>query len=630
MMSLISLERVLFSRLKPLADFVNLVDGASSFGDLVHDVLDLIGEGLVLTSHLLKLEDSLLIGRLDLEELRGSISGLLLADIKVEGKAVNLTLVLSDCFVKLLGLSLHGSIDNLGLVKVGGHLSDLILDLALGLLNLGKLGIEVINGSLSLSVSGRELHLGHLKLFSLGNGILLILLSHGSSITLSLGIKSKNILAGSSLLIKSLLGNIKLMFKISVLSKKKLSLSGLIVAEGLDVIELSSKGRLGLGKHVQVVLKISNNTEELSIFIGNLVLGGSKVSKGKVGSINLLVDGVKVVNQVLVGLVSRSLASDNLISGSSGIRNFSHDGLLVLVNLGLHLLEGINLLLHLKNSISLLPLQVAKDRLRGNVGLLNILAELDNFSLTLLVKLNLGNSGTAGLIVSLTKLLNLTSHVRSLTLSLGTSLTLSLKLLFSSLNTGLKFLDVLLGLGNKGLLIIKLGRKHVDILLLVGNGILNISLLSLKISNSVLRHLEVSLNLSLLLLKGGSTLLLLVKSSLKLVKSRLKLRLDSIQVLDLLLSRDKILSRLGLGGTQVLLLLVQLVDDLILLSNLILESLDGVVTVALLLLNLGDGKFNIFNVLLDSSNASTMGLNLSSEGNSGLFLTLEDLGALLL
>merc|ERR1712213_37832 len=120
----------------------------------------------------------------------------------------------------------------------------------------------------------------------------------------------------------------------------------------------------------------------------------------------------------------------------------------------------------------------------------------------------------------------------------------------------------------------------MDVLLLVGNGVLNISLLSLKISNRVLRHLEVSLNLSLLLLKGGSGLLFLVKSSLKLVKSRLKLRLDSIQVLDLLLSRDKILSRLSLGGRQVLLLLVQLVDDLILLSNLVLESLDGMVTVA--------------------------------------------------
>merc|ERR1712029_150113 len=51
--------------LEPLADFVNLVDGASSLGDLVHDVLDLVGQGLVLTSDLLKLEDGLLVGRLD-------------------------------------------------------------------------------------------------------------------------------------------------------------------------------------------------------------------------------------------------------------------------------------------------------------------------------------------------------------------------------------------------------------------------------------------------------------------------------------------------------------------------------------------------------------------------------------
>merc|ERR1719449_135925 len=40
--------------LEPLPDFVNLVDGAASFSDLVHDVLDLVGQGLVLTSDLLK------------------------------------------------------------------------------------------------------------------------------------------------------------------------------------------------------------------------------------------------------------------------------------------------------------------------------------------------------------------------------------------------------------------------------------------------------------------------------------------------------------------------------------------------------------------------------------------------
>merc|ERR1719443_452998 len=244
----------------------------------------------------------------------------------------------------------------------------------------------------------------------------------------------------------------------------------------------------------------------------------------------------------------------------------------------------------------------------------------------LLVELHLGNCGTTGLVISLAKLFNLTCEVRSLTLSLGTSLTFSLQLFFSSLNTSLKFLDVLLGLGHQRLLIIKFGRQHLNILLLVANGVLNVSLFSLKISNRVLGHLQIPLNLSLLLLQIGSSLLLLVQASFKLIQSGLKLRLDLAQMLDLLLSTNEVLIRLGLGGRQVLLFLVQLVDHLILFSNLILENLDGVVTVALLSLNLGDSQFNILNVLLDSSNAAGVSLDLGCKLNSGGFFALQNVG----
>merc|ERR1719341_2184958 len=542
--------------LEPLPDFVNLMDGAASLGDLVHDVLDLVGQGLVLTSDLLKLEDSLLVGRFDLEQLGRGVPGLLLAHIKVEGQAVNLALVLRDGLVKLLGLPLHGSINNLGLVKVGGHLIDLLLDLALGLLHLGELGIEVVNGCLSLGVPGSKLHLGHLKLLSLSNGILLVLLTHSGGITLSLGIQSEDILTSSSLLIKSLLGHIDLVLEVPVLAEKELSVPGLIVAASLDIIELGTKSRLGLGQHVQAVLKVTHNAEQLSVLVGNLVLHHGKVSNSQVGSIKLLVDGIECLQQILVGLVSGCLAPTHLISGGSGVSDLSHDDLLVLVNLGLHLLEGISLLLHLEDGVSLLPFQVGEDRLRGDVGLLHVFAELDDLRLTLLVELHLGDSGTAGLVVPVTELLDLTGEVRSQALSLGAGLTLSLKLLLSSLDTGLKLLDVLLGLGHKGLLIIKLSRQNVDILLLVSNGVLNVSLLSLEIIDRVLGHLEVSLNLPLLLFNGSSGLLLLVKSSLKLVKSGLKLRLDLAEVLHLLLSTHEILIGLGLGCRQVLLLLV--------------------------------------------------------------------------
>merc|ERR1719500_2662892 len=337
---------------------------------------------------------------------------------------------------------------------------------------------------------------------------LLILLTHSGGITLSLCIQSEDILTASSLLIKSLLGNIDLVLEVPVLAEKELSVPGLVVTMSLDVIELGSKSRLGLGQHVQAVLKVTHNAEQLSVLVGNLVLHHGEVSNGQVGGIKLLVDGIECLQQILVGLVSRCLAPAHLVSGGPGISNLGHDDLLVLVNLGLHLLEGISLLLHLKDGVSLLPLQVGEDRLRGNVGLLHVLAELDDLALTLLVELHLGDSGTTSLVIPVTELLDLTGEVRSLALSLGAGLTL-----------GLKLLDVLLGLGHKGLLIIKLSRQNVDILLLVSNGVLNVSLLSLEIIDRVLGHLEVSLNLPLLLFNGSSGLLLLVKSSLKLVKS---------------------------------------------------------------------------------------------------------------
>merc|ERR1719370_1838921 len=98
MISLISLERVLFSlrtssscrlqlkllSFKTLPDFVNLMNGATSFTDLVHDILDLIGESLVFSADLLQLQYSLLIGGLYLEQLRRGITSFLLADVKVE------------------------------------------------------------------------------------------------------------------------------------------------------------------------------------------------------------------------------------------------------------------------------------------------------------------------------------------------------------------------------------------------------------------------------------------------------------------------------------------------------------------------------------------------------------------
>jgi len=195
-----------------------------------------------------------------------------------------------------------------------------------------------------------------------------------------------------------------------------------------------------------------------------------------------------------------------------------HDMLLILLNLALHLAQLINLFSHLSNSILVLLLERNKGRLLLDMSFLKVLPELADFSFSLLVQLNLSRCGSTSLGQSLTKALKLSCKIRSLSLGLGSGLALSFKFLFHFLNSGLLFLDGLLDLGNKGLLILKLAEEARGILLLASNGIFNLLSGSLKISNSLLSDLQVSLNLPALLLNISSSSLFLVQRRLKLIK----------------------------------------------------------------------------------------------------------------
>merc|ERR1719204_1498370 len=383
-------------------------------------------------------------------------------------------------------------------------------------------------------------------------------------------------------------------------------------------------GSLLLGKDVQVVVKISNNAEEIGILTGNLVLAGSKVSQSKVGIVDLLVDGVQSLQHLLVGHIGGGLSPHHLVDGSAGICDLVHDEHLVLLNLGLHLAKSVDLLGHLSRGIALLPLQVGEDGLLLDVGLLDVLPELGNLGLPLLVELHLGGGGTAGLVETLTKLVDLPGKVRPLPLGLGAGLALSLKLLLHGLDAALDLLDSLLGLGNQVLLIVELGSKLGVVLLLVGDGDLNVTLGPFQLNNAILSHLQVALKLPLLLLDGCPGLLLLVQAALQLTESRLKLGLDGSQVTDLLVDRDHVIVGLGLCLSNVLLLFVQLVDDLVLLADLILGHLDGVVAVALLQLDLGDGQLDVLDLLLHHANRARVCLDFSSQGNPGVLLGGEN------
>merc|ERR1711936_599956 len=188
-----------------------------------------------------------------------------------------------------------------------------------------------------------------------------------------------------------------------------------------------------------------------------------------------------------------------------------------------------------------------------------VLSRFSRKAKMLLVELNLGGGGAAGLVKTLTKLVDLPGKVGPLPLGLGAGLALSLQLLLHGLNATLDLLDSLLGLGNQVLLIVELGRQLGVVLLLVADGDLKVPLGALKLNNTVLGHLQVTLNLPLLLLHSCPGLLLLVQAALKLSKGGLKLGLHGGKVVDLLVGADHVIVGLGLVLGNVLLLLVELV-----------------------------------------------------------------------
>merc|ERR1712008_11510 len=248
------------------------MDGAATFADLVHDVLDLIAQDLVLLANLIQLKNRFLIGRLDSEEIRGCISAFLLCGVKIHWGRFSLEFPFTNKFVELLGLLFHGGIEKLGLVSLSSHVINISSNLSLGLFNLSSLKLELLNGALGFSKSGLELELVHLNVFSLGNTLSLVLASPHIRLLVSLVYLSQEITLDARLFLQMVLDTIKLM---------------------LEVLEF--------GHHVGLVLKFLDCFQQVSVFGGNLPLVVLKVSKSKVGLFNLLVSIIEGSEQALVG-----------------------------------------------------------------------------------------------------------------------------------------------------------------------------------------------------------------------------------------------------------------------------------------------------------------------------------------
>ena len=135
---------------------------------------------LVLSTDFLQLQHRLVVCILDAEQLRRNVASLLLGNVQIHTEAVHLMLPFANNAVKLLGLLLHSSVENLSLVQLLCHIGSIRSCLCLRLLQLLQLQAKLLNCGLALGEASLKpenmcddsmtpamsdlslLHLGHL------------------------------------------------------------------------------------------------------------------------------------------------------------------------------------------------------------------------------------------------------------------------------------------------------------------------------------------------------------------------------------------------------------------------------------------------------------------------------------
>ncbi|TRY62524.1 hypothetical protein TCAL_16611 [Tigriopus californicus] len=201
------------------SDLVNLVDVPTPFADLIHDVLDLATKGSIFLSHSFQVLLVLLIGSLDLEQVRGVGSTFHLNPVQFPLKGIDLGLPFGDNAVKVSGLLFHLMAPLAGLIHIGRHILDLALKASLLLFKIDRLGVQGFYHSLGFSQPRLQLHLGGLELFSTGKTFFFVFLAPIIDISIGLCQLTSAIIFGLVFLFHLLPDQIHFMFEISEFSK---------------------------------------------------------------------------------------------------------------------------------------------------------------------------------------------------------------------------------------------------------------------------------------------------------------------------------------------------------------------------------------------------------------------------
>lgn len=128
--------------LETLAGFLDLVHVAAALADLVHQVLDLIGEVLVLATDALQVLLAFIVGSLEAEELGRVVAALLLRGVELGGEIVHLGLPFGDDLVEVLAALLHLVGEQLGALNLDLHVLELAGQALLDLLESDRLLVE--------------------------------------------------------------------------------------------------------------------------------------------------------------------------------------------------------------------------------------------------------------------------------------------------------------------------------------------------------------------------------------------------------------------------------------------------------------------------------------------------------
>merc|ERR1719192_2291888 len=488
-------------------------------------------------------------------------------------------LPLPNNLVKVVGALLGDNGSSVGALVLHGDLLQLCLQAVLALLGGSNLGVEAVDGLLSLHDAAAQLGLAALQLVNAAKSLGLILGLPQLDLSLGLGQSLQGVILLVGLLVNAHLEVLALGGEHLELGQQRSSVASLGVSKLLGLLHLP--GQI-LGLHLQ------------------LLPGGVS-----------LIEGASMLIQLGVGLNDESLRHfavplhvgtlpHGLIETSTGVHQITLHGGLVLLGLGLVLVKGVNVLAHLTHGVVMLGPHGGQGALVLDVGLLQLHLQLGQLGLALLVQLNLGASVGPSLIKTTAQVLDVTGQNGPVLLSLGPGLSLNDKLLIQLINASLQLLDLLGVLAAKSVLVFNLGADRCKLLLLPHESLLELGPDTLQIRDSLLGQLEVSLNLPLHLLNISLALLLTLKSVLAFIQTLLQLPLDLGKMVALVLHGLNVLLSLLPSLSSSLLLLLEFTNQFLLVGNLLPQGSDLVVLGVLVILCLLAVRLKILDLLSEA------------------------------